>query len=943
MIVKINKFFYITIFTLILFMQKPIFALQTETADSLNDTSLWFADEIAMSENSLTPIVINGDIFKTTNQEIYNIAINNWYVKYKYQLDSQSESKEYTVAISNSFILTPTANQSHDLTINYMDKSGEWFNKTYHWTIDTISPIVDIVGIPSNATTITSFTLNLTTNEDDIKYDYSFDNSKLESGNDITDPISKSGLSIGTHSIYITYKDEAGNSNSEFYTWTIYSFTVNNPYDYTDAYLEAGVQSNSFSVTGGNDNFIYEWSLYNSLGKTIVQESNNMAFSYTVPEKDAFAGEYTVSLNISDNFGEIYSKNYIVKVPIQISPDAYIFTDKLDFNVSGAENGSSYYWNILESYNSVKPVEDFEKYYGYWFENSTEENTNTFNTVEIDKIKTFYVKVDISNDEDLTDDNKLSEKKSGPYTIVPIKTFNLTIQDNRGFIDASDFNDDIIIITELVTGKSKSLESYDGKLSFDFPDSGGTYRYIVEDKRKPPVYITETISSTSKTINLKVNSVAQYSITGLVTDFYNSALTNVLVCAYNPFLPDKTFKALTSNGKYTIYLPENAPLTNWELIAGTTDIIKTQTGNANFSTIHKKDISIGTENFTLNDNGYDRSLKANTIITSITPTYNDNTNKLEVKFKIQRPFGYNNNNSNVDITKATYFAPDGDELEQKSFDSQNIDIINDIGFLTAPISFDTVILIGIKTVHNLKTDSKHNSYYAYFYSKDNDNINSFKKIKSIDEVGSSLVFEKNGQKAVIDVPEYGINTNFISDEDNREYNATITFTIEQLKKDQFENISTLDSASGSLDYIYNIYAYETTAGKKIDNNNINKIFITLPIDLKIVKPGDLEKGICKIYRFNSTNEMSNNIGYIVDKSNIVKSDYIGDGHIGSVTFKSNELNIFSIGIETYVDDGTPELYTSQIVEEEGSDCFIKNAASILNFDLRKRVIEFLKN
>ena len=941
---KINKFFYITIITFILFVQKPIFAAQTETFSFFNDTSIWLSDDIAMSENPITSFVINDEVPNGifTNQTIYNISINNWYVKYKYQLDSQPESKEYTVAVSNSFILTPAANQPHDLTIICMDKSGNWFYETYHWTIDTIPPSVVIDGFPSNATTITSFTLNLTTNEDNISYDYSFDNYTLEIVENITDPISKSGLSTGTHSIYITFKDEAGNSNSEFYTWTIYSFTVNNPYDYTNAYLEAGVQSNSFSVTGGDDNLIYEWSLYNSLGKTIVQEANNREFSYTVPKKDAFAGEYKVSLNVFDYSNNIYSKNYIVKVPIQISPDSFIFTDKLDFNVSGAENGSSYYWNILESYNSVKPVEDFEKYYGNWFENSTDENTNTFNTVEIDEIKTFYVKVDISNDEDLTDDNKLSEKKSGPYTIVPIKTFNLTIQDNRGSIDASDLDEDIII-TELVTGKSKSLESYDGKVSFDFPDSGGTYRYIVEDTRKPPVYIPEIISSTSKTINLKVNSVAQYSITGLVTDFYNIRLTNVLVCAYNPSLSGKTFKALTSDGNYTIYLPENAPLTNWELIAGTTDIIKTQKGDANFSTIHKKDISIGTENFTLDDNGYDHSLKANTIITYITPTYNDNTQKLEVKFKIQRPFGYNNNNSYVDITKATYFAPDGDELEQKSFDSQNIDIINDIGFLTAPISFDTVILIGIKTVNNLQTDSKHNSYYAYFYSKDNDNINSFKKIKSIDEVGSSLVFEKNGQQAVIDVPEYGINTNFISDEDNREYNATITFTIEQLKKDQFENISTLDSASGSLDYIYNIYAYETTAGKKIDNNNINKIFITLPIDLKIVKPGDLEKGICKIYRFNSIHEMSDNIGYIVDKSNIVKSDYIGDGHIGSVTFKSNELNIFSVGIETYVDDGTPEVYTSQTVEEEGSDCFIKNAASILNFDLRKRLIEFLKN
>ena len=121
-----------------------------------------------------------------------------------------------------------------------------------------------------------------------------------------------------------------------------------------------------------------------------------------------------------------------------------------------------------------------------------------------------------------------------------------------------------------------------------------------------------------------------------------------------------------------------------------------------------------------------------------------------------------------------------------------------------------------------------------------------------------------------------------------------TIVIKQVPKDD----TTSTSTSASLTYVYEVTATDSAAGTELIDAEINWVEITLPIDLSVVSPGDLENGVFVIYHADSLATLEAGGGAAVSPDNIISTDYIGDGSIGSVTFYVSNLSVFGIGTVT---------------------------------------------
>jgi adhesin/invasin len=135
-----------------------------------------------------------------------------------------------------------------------------------------------------------------------------------------------------------------------------------------------------------------------------------------------------------------------------------------------------------------------------------------------------------------------------------------------------------------------------------------------------------------------------------------------------------------------------------------------------------------------------------------------------------------------------------------------------------------------------------------------------------------------GQTVDVEVPAGGVTTNGY-------------IIITPVPKDD----TTANATSASLT-IYDIKVTSDQAGTTpLVKEDIKRIVITLPIDLTVLKPGDLEKGVFAIYTATSRADLEAGKGAAVPVSQIIVSDYIGDGKLGSVTFWVSHLSFFGIG------------------------------------------------
>lgn len=134
-----------------------------------------------------------------------------------------------------------------------------------------------------------------------------------------------------------------------------------------------------------------------------------------------------------------------------------------------------------------------------------------------------------------------------------------------------------------------------------------------------------------------------------------------------------------------------------------------------------------------------------------------------------------------------------------------------------------------------------------------------------------------GQTVDVEVPAGGVATN-----------GYITIT-------PFAKVDTTAKATlASPTYVYDVKVNDA-GGQPLAAADIKRIVITLPLNLAALKPGDLEKGVFMIYTASSRDDLEAGKGTAVSPANIITTDYVGDGKLGSVTFFVNHLSFFGIG------------------------------------------------
>jgi len=165
--------------------------------------------------------------------------------------------------------------------------------------------------------------------------------------------------------------------------------------------------------------------------------------------------------------------------------------------------------------------------------------------------------------------------------------------------------------------------------------------------------------------------------------------------------------------------------------------------------------------------------------------------------------------------------------------------------------------------------------------------------------GGEATGGKPGQTVDVEVPAGGVATNGYITIDGQAKDPTATATM-----------------SGSPVYVYEVKVMDApVGGNPLAAADIKRIILTLPIDLGVVKPGDLEKGVYTIYTAANLADLEAGKGKPVSAANIITTDYVGDGVLGSVTFWVDHLSFFGIG-----GGGGGG------AEESKSGCFIATAA-----------------
>ena len=371
-------------------------------------------------------------------------------------------------------------------------------------------------------------------------------------------PASITGTS---ETVTVTLTDAADANLVDMVTITVFNKVAITDKPTTPPIVEAGATSATFTVGGGDDT-LYTWSLKDSAGGVIGTPQTGSSYFFTAPSTGAFAGVYTVS--VADNSG--FMDSFEVKVPFKLDPSSKAFTEtKLDgqpnpqtFTVLGAD--SDYTWEILDTAQVAAPG-----VYGTWAKASpvAADPVNILTPADVDAIKRFYIRVTVENDADLTDDNGLNQRIFGPFTLVPVAEFTVTVSDAAGAaIEGATVGVDY---TDPSTGTKVAAKAtdVDGKAVFILPDAGGTYAYT----GSAAGYVTGKAASTAKAVSLALKAAGEDKIEGTVSDGV-TGLADATVTAYLPADLSTTYTATTAaDGTYTIVLPVGAAQSGWTVVA----------------------------------------------------------------------------------------------------------------------------------------------------------------------------------------------------------------------------------------------------------------------------------------------------------------------------------------------------------------------------------------
>ncbi len=174
-------------------------------------------------DNTAPSATISGTPPDPTNQTGATLTVAGIGVThYKYKLDDGEYGSQTSVA--TSITLSSLPHGSHVVYVIGRDSAGNWQTEatTATWTVDTIAPTASISGEPSSPTNSTSATLTIS-GEGVTHYKYKLDSGTYGNQIAVNEPISLSGLSDGSHTLYVIGRALAGNWQSEATTasWTV--------------------------------------------------------------------------------------------------------------------------------------------------------------------------------------------------------------------------------------------------------------------------------------------------------------------------------------------------------------------------------------------------------------------------------------------------------------------------------------------------------------------------------------------------------------------------------------------------------------------------------------------------------------------------------------------------------------------------------------------------
>jgi hypothetical protein len=796
----------------------------------------------------------------------YIITINNaCYSTYEYQLNTESIKN----ADASTIRLSDLAEGPHQLTIIGHDQAQNTHSRMVSFTVDTIEPEIQLDYFPPRMTTNDSETISVTSLTGATTYKYQLDNKSVNESS-LSDPIYLTSLSLGVHTLLVygcdsnSYCQAPGDAIS--FTWTIIdiAFAENSALSTTN--VLAGTESGLYSINCEAKDVFLEWSVYNydgnQMGETIVNET----FSYTPEKIGAYAGVYTVDMSAKVDNQTLKTIHAYINVPFDIETDRYNIIEEAVFSVKGVKTGANLIPDIQSNKYSTSSISGI----GTWSRPDTEAMQITFMPSDtIDKVTSFDVCMSIENDLDLNT-NGLNIRKTGPFFIIPLKTYSIALADEYNYISTTTDTD--FTIKDMVRNVNKNLKASESEVLFTLPASGGTYYFKVLDNRNPPEYISETHISTNYESTVMLQPVGNNFIEGNIKDSSGNSIEDVTVTAFLPIevtsqaykntLP-RLYEAITeNNGQYKIYLPESTDIGGWTVIAGKEGYVsKVQTdqqanSEVSFDGVH--------------------ALQLQTQITSVW------IEKDKINIEASPPFS---RYGEIDILKIT--------KEGSSYDSDN-ELNNETISIAKPDADEYTLIINADTTDN--HDPQTGNYVSHAYRKESSENVLARTDKTMDIFGGTLSLKNNKQMAKVEIPVNGLS-------------ETATITIEQIEK-AFEC-----NATTGTQYIYAVHATSVNSGHSLTDDQINQVAVTLPFDLRTIHPGAIENGTYNVYRADSLEELKNHETELI--YDIRQSDYMGTGKLGSVTVLVDDLSYFAIGVP-------PEkVSVSQSFKDEGGgDCFI---------------------
>jgi hypothetical protein len=659
--------------------------------------------------------------------------------------------------------------------------------------------------------------------------------------------------------------------------------------------VTAGDSSEVYTVSGG-DNRQYTWTITNNRGR-VVDTHIGSSYVFNAPATGTFAGVYTVE--VVDCLG--FADSFAIKVPPVITPAGLSFTEvKLDgapnpqtFTVAGADG--DYVWEILASATAAAAVSNPDNY-GTWEVSSPVSSAadNVFIPADVTTWLSFYIRVTVENDTALTPENGLDTVVAGPFTLLPVDTFRVILRDDYGVIDGTVLNMGDITVEEISTKQIKGDISAAGVASFLLPDAGATYQYRIMDNRTPSVYMERLVSSGAKTVPILLASEGLDAITGFVGNTAGAPVGGATMVAYQPENPTVQYKATsTADGSYRIKLPVTTPQNGWSLIASHPDYLSQRLDGQ----------AVGVVDFT---GAF--SLYGATSITNVTASKIGETVRIDITA----------NPPIMDVSEVAAVISSGSGNLSLPFLSSNIEADATITYIyDRDEEFEIMVAADTSEDYNPLTGYAASQTMTYFRD-----LTALTKVY-LGSTGGGATLQANNQTVNVNIPPGGID-------------GDIYITIEQY-------ISSGRDAK-KHPYVYDITAYDNLTETTISDSAIHYLEITLPIDLSLVSPGDLENEKWVIRHAKDLIALQAGNGRVENSSIIISTDYVGDGQMGSVTFHVNSLSVFEVAVSAGAvpAPGSGSDLTGLAPELGGGGCFIGTTSTGSLVDLYHTFLRRLK-